>query len=137
MDNNNRQVINLRNRETSGDGSTIEVVGVSIGFSGRSCAEHAICGMRIQAGWILIFRKSITIIHGVRDDCVKVYTYHNRTQGCHVGFLPRYMRSTWPLFVDKKGIVVKDLRSSDNRMEQNRSASMGGIVMVSVSDHLN
>ncbi len=88
--------------------------------------------MEIEANSEIIFRQSSTLINGKRDECVKVFMYKNGVQGCHVGFLPRYLRSVWPEFFNQRGVVVKDLRFSDNGLESSRSARMGGVAMVYV-----
>lgn len=112
------------------EADVLEAVGVSIGAAGRSCDVHDVCDFSLQLTDSVIFRAAETFIDGKQEKCVKVYRFNNGIQGCHIGFLPRYLRNFWPMYHDKKAQVFQDMRISDNTHTRRRSSRMGGIVRV-------
>jgi hypothetical protein len=75
-----------------------EIVGLHNPANGRSCNQHDCCGMCLQPGNLVRFKREvIQVVYGDANDpepdyryetVIKVVVIRDGTESCHVGFLP-------------------------------------------------
>jgi hypothetical protein len=84
---------NIRQSSTMTDtGRDGEIVGLKSGTSGRSCEAHFCCGASLHVGDLVRFRLVMLEVQGGAPfEALKVIKIKDGTEGCHVGFLPRYI----------------------------------------------
>jgi hypothetical protein len=70
----------------------VNIVGTSAKERGRNCPHHACCGMQLQVGSKLLFRRERLIYHeGWEENVLAVYVVGDSMMTCKVGFLPHHL----------------------------------------------
>ena len=73
-------------------GSTVEVVGTNESQRGRSCPEHAVCGMALREGRYVCFSKvRFAWRDGKEEDVLEVFLLDKGLRTCKVGYLPKHL----------------------------------------------
>jgi len=117
---------------------SVDVIGVDVGDSGRSCTTHMACGHYVQVSNILIAKWCVQDFGNGLEQCYQVWKIgQDGLPTCHVGYLPKRLFSKKP---DKyfDGIVLRvaeDLRVSENSAERQRSHRNHGLVYCIVENN--
>jgi hypothetical protein len=70
----------------------VDIVGTSAKDRGPNCSFHDCCGMQLQVGSKVRFRRERFIYCEGREEVVlAVYVVGDRTMMCKVGFLPQHL----------------------------------------------
>jgi hypothetical protein len=73
-------------------GRDVEIVGLKLGTSGRSCESHLCCGASPHVCDLVRFRLVMLEVQGGAPvKALKVLKIKDGTKGCHFGFLPRHI----------------------------------------------
>ena len=76
-----------------------EIVGLRDKSNGRQCNLHACCGDNIRPGSIVTFKLAMVLIHGKKEEAIKVVHVVDGKETCTVGFCQN-------LFLKIKGIII-------------------------------
>ena len=71
-------------------GEVVEILCISKGNRGRSCDEHAICGIVVKVDLLVRIRKIQILLAGREESAMAVYWVSDGIDRCHIGFLPRH-----------------------------------------------
>ncbi len=70
----------------------VDIVGTFTNNRGRNCPHHACCGMQLQVGSMVCFRRERSIFReGREEDVLRVYVMGDRAMMCKVEFLPPHL----------------------------------------------
>ena len=73
-------------------GTTVEVVGISSGSSGRNCDEHPKCGVVVELDVVLRVRRvGVDTDDGRHVNALAAYWVSDGIDRCRVGFLPKHL----------------------------------------------
>ena len=82
-----------------------EIIGLHSGTHGRSCERHEACGLQVEVGSIVRFKRDVIMVDRVRgvqvdegapgnqapETVVKVLLVEDGRETCHIGFLARHI----------------------------------------------
>jgi hypothetical protein len=69
----------------------IEIYGLNMTSNGRECANHSCCGQSISPGSLIKLQESEVVIHEVMEYAIRAISLDERSYGCTIGFIPRFL----------------------------------------------
>ena len=82
----------MSTHHTHPQGTTVEVVGLRSGSSGRNCEEHAVCGMVVEQDVVLRIRRVFVDTGDGRSVlALAAYWISDGIDRCRVGYLPKHL----------------------------------------------
>jgi hypothetical protein len=59
--------------------------------NGRECANHSCCGQSISPGSLIKLQESEVVVHEVMEYAIRAISLDERSYGCTIGFIPRFL----------------------------------------------
>ncbi|KAL7568646.1 hypothetical protein ACA910_022744 [Epithemia clementina (nom. ined.)] len=117
----------------------MEIVGLHLSESGRSCLIHKCCGKAVKVGDILRIKKTVVDNNdSLPEEALCCVIIRQGEEACRVGFIPRFLISA-PMVnknINKFLQVVELFAESDNIAKQQKSKQYGGVAAVVFLDEI-
>lgn len=108
----------------------VEIVGLNASSNGRSCCQHAICGVSLQVGDVVKLVDTMVESGGSElEPALKVVIIRDGAATCTVGFIPRALAALPKVQRKKAGFlqVVELYKNSQNLWKKQLDAQYKGM----------